>query len=512
MRLSLAAATPEKHQPVRLQSEDPFALCLDNARRCFLVLKFVFLPLLCLFGIFAASLYTMWFLGYIKQFSCLFFLHTCATALISGAPVVLIPFIVRLRLPVSVRLAAANTLFVAVCLLVPFLNAHFIWHRHYRELSGFVLVPEFFFGTPSLATAAAGQSRDTLSICDDTYFFVLFVLDHSLLSVSRFILPTMIELPTRYFSFTVVVHTVVLWASAFHISNVYISACGDHPKSAANAEIAKLYLPLGHMIHLATFLVYLFTSLFVSSRNREQNKKLVRSLLAEAVSTTRVHLEAIFLSNRECKPKQTGTFWSRTEFLTLKQEKPPLLLPAGVGVAYKVSSGLKDFGLYVWALSVIIYFIFFELMRVVVAVHLPPLTTITLFCIKCLSCAGRPPHPPHRVHQLLEVRRAARMFQRATFRVGQGGSGRYRPPAPARHAVLHRHHHYVRRVYSARDDWVCLEQGLSFFALLHPQPYSSSYHLKGHQSLRILNVHRCRVRALAQVRSVPPPTLFSESF
>ena len=317
--------------------------------------------------------------------------------MISGVPDVLIPFIVRLRiLPVSVRLAAANILFVAVCLLAPLLNAHFIWHRHYRELSSFVAVHKFFSGAPSLgplANAAAGQSPGALSICDDTYFFVLFVLDHSLLSVSRFILPTMIELPTRYFSFTVVVHTVVLWASAFHISNVYISACSDHPKAGPNAEIAKLYLPLGHMIHLATFLVYLFTLLFVSSRNREHNKKLVRSLLAEAVSTTKIHLEAIFLSNRQCKPKQTGTFWSRTEFLTLKQEKPPLLLPAGVGVAYKVSSGLKDFGLYVWALSVVIYFIVFELMRVIIAVdpHIRRIVhTSSWKCVVLFVCVCAP--------------------------------------------------------------------------------------------------------------------------
>lgn len=371
-----------------------FASCLDNARRCFLVLKFVFMPLCCLFGIFAAALHIMWFLGYIEQFSSFFFLHICATALISGAPVVLIPFIVRLRLiPVSARLAFANTLFVAVCLLVPILNAHFIWHRRYRELNGFLLVHEFSFKAPPSASAATQQSRDTLSICDDNYFFVLFVLDHALVCVSRFVFPSMIELPPSYFSFTVIVHTVVLWGSAFRIGNVYIDTCSNHPKSMANAEIAKLYFPLGHMIHLACFNIYLFTSLFLSSRNREQHKKLARSLLVEAISTTRIHLEAIFASNRVPKQRQTGTFWSRTEFLALKQETPPLVLAAGVGIAYKVSLGLKDFALYVFALSLPIYFGFFEFMRVIITVdpHVSRIVYLSSWkCVVLLVCLSAP--------------------------------------------------------------------------------------------------------------------------
>jgi hypothetical protein len=371
-RPSLAAATlsPEQVQHPRLQSEHAiFASCLDNARRCFLVLKFVFLPLSCVFGGLAVLLHILCYLGYIQQYSILFFLHICATALITAAPVVLIPAIVRLRfIPVSVRLTLANTLFVAVCLITPFLNAHLIWHRRYRELNGFLWVYEFLVTAPSSASAASHQSFDSLSICDDNYFFVLFVLDHALVSVSRFVLPTMIELPPAYFSFTEIVRSVVLWSSAFRIGNIYINTCGNHPSSAANAEIAKLYLPLGHMIHLACFLVHLFTALFVSSRNREHNKKLVRSLLTEAFSTSKIHLNALFFSNRDPKPRQSGTFWSRTEFLTSKQEQPPLVLPAGVGIVYKVSLGLKDFSLYVWALSLPIYFTVFELMRAFITV------------------------------------------------------------------------------------------------------------------------------------------------
>ena len=223
-RPSLAAATapPEQVQHPRLQSEHAiFASCLDNARRCFLVLQFVFLPLTCLFGFFVVLLLTMRYLGYIQQFSILFFLHICATALTTGAPVVLIPAIVRLRLiPVSLRLALSNTLFVAVCLITPLLNAHLVWHQRYRELNGFLWVHEFFFKAPSFAH----PSIDSLSICDDNYFFALFVLDHAVVSVSRFVLPTMIELPPAYLFFTEIVRSVVLWGSAFRIGNVYISS------------------------------------------------------------------------------------------------------------------------------------------------------------------------------------------------------------------------------------------------------------------------------------------------
>ena len=57
------------------------------------------------------------------------------------------------------------------------------------------------------------------------------------------------------------------------------------------------------------------------------------------------------------------------EFFTSRQEERPLLLPANVGVAFKVSEGLKDWALYVWALALPIYFTAFEFMRVFSDVH-----------------------------------------------------------------------------------------------------------------------------------------------
>lgn len=149
------------------------------------------------------------------------------------------------------------------------------------------------------------------------------------------------------------------------------------------------------MIHLACFLIHSFTVLFVSSRYREHNKKLVRSLLVEAVSTSKIHLNALFFSNMHAKLKETSTstFWSRTEFLTLKEEKPLLVLPAGVGIVYKVSLGLKDFALYVWALSLPIYFTVFELMRALITVdpHVRRIVhTSSWKCAVLLLCCAAP--------------------------------------------------------------------------------------------------------------------------
>jgi hypothetical protein len=331
----------------------------------------VYLPLSCLFGIlaFVDVVRTLWYFGHISNFSSIFLLQHFVSALVIGIPALFIPAIARpSRIPASVRLTFAHILFSSVCLLVPVLNTLFVWHRNYREVNGFLLAHEFFPKSLHSETAAGTPMLDSFSICDDEFFYLYFVFDHALNMASRFILPMMIELPPVYFSITVIAHTFLLWVSAFRISNVYIATCSNHPASAAGAAIAKLYLPLGHMIHLACFLTYIFTSLFISSRNREQNKKWTTSLLREAYSTTRVHLMFLlkYLLRWDDSPalRPTGTFWSRTEFLYSKKEEPPLLLPAGVGIAFKVSQGLKEFGLYVWALSLPVYFTVFEILRV----------------------------------------------------------------------------------------------------------------------------------------------------
>ena len=365
---SLVRSTPE--HPIPSNSDEVlFASCLDNARRCFLVLKYVFMPLALLYGVVMVALNALWYFGHIENFSNVFFLHNCVIAVIIGAPVVLIPAIVRLRrIPASVRLTVAHTLFALVCLLVPVLTAHSVWRRQYQEVNGFLLVHEFFPAAPPRVRAAVVSKHEPLSICDDEFFFVLFVFDHALMSVSPFFLPMMIELPPKYFAVSFSAHTLLFWASAFRISNVYIDTCGNHPMSVASVEIAKQWLPLGHMMHLVICVSYMFTRLFVSSRNREQNKKWVRLVLEEAVSSTRIHLEAAFRVNNTPKPRRAGTFWSRTEFMFLQQEEPPLVLPANVGIAFKVSAGLKDWGSYVIALGLPIYFSVFELMQLFISV------------------------------------------------------------------------------------------------------------------------------------------------
>jgi hypothetical protein len=329
-----------------------------------LVLKYVFLPLSFAFGALFVLLHSLRLLGLVEPFSNMFLLHFFVSAATTGAPIVLIPAIVRFRrISASARLTLAHLLFAAVCILAPVLGAYATWRRQYREVNGFLWLHELLPAAPSRARGSVASLHEPISICDDDFFFVAFVFDHALMMVARFILPMMFELPPRYFTGIVFAHAGLLWTSAFRLSNIYIHTCSNHPISGANAEVAKLYLPLGHMIHLACFQTHLLTALFVSSRNREQNKKLLNSLLASALSTTRIHLEAIFRVDNSPKPQQTGTFWSRTEFLYLQRKQPPLLLPAGVGIAFKVSLGLKDWGLYVWALSLPSYFTVFELLR-----------------------------------------------------------------------------------------------------------------------------------------------------
>jgi hypothetical protein len=351
------------------------------------MLKFVFLPLSLVFGILVTldMFYTKWYFGYFNAFSASFFLHFCVIAVVACSPIVLIPVIFwPRRIPASVRLALANVLFVSICLLVPVLSTHCIWRRRYREVNGFLWVHELFFKAPPWETTASVAAFEPLSICDDEFFFVLFVFDHALMMVSRYILPMMVDLPPKYFVVVFSVDTLLLWFSAFRISTIFIDTCSNHPESRASAAIAKLYLPLGCMMHLALFLLYIFTSLFFSSQKREQNKKWLNSFLRESLSTTRIHLEALLRINNSPKPRLAGTFWSRTEFLYSVPDETPLLLPASVGLAFKVSHGLKDFALYVWALSLPIYFSTFEILRFFIAVDPHIRGIVHLSAWKCL--------------------------------------------------------------------------------------------------------------------------------
>ncbi len=362
-----------------------FSECLDNTRRCFLILKYVFVPLLLLLGSLFVALHILVYFAYIQKFSFVFFFVYCIIAALIGAPVVLIPANARApRIPVRFRLAVSNCMFVLLCLIVPVFMTHCIWRRQYRELNGFLLVHELLPAAPPRVRPAAVSMHEPLSICDDEFFFILFVTDYAYMSVTPFFLPMIIELPPKYFAFYFSVYASLFWSSACRVSNVYADSCANHPVSGVGAEFVKKFLPLGHMMHLVICVSYMFTRLFVFSRNREYNKKWVASALSIAVVTTKIHLEAIFCAKSPPAPRLTPVFWSRTDLLTVPQTQSPLLLPADVGIAIRVSSGLKDWGLYVWALSLPIYFSVFEIMRLFIDVDPGVRTVMYSYLSKCL--------------------------------------------------------------------------------------------------------------------------------
>jgi hypothetical protein len=214
-----------------------------------------------------------------------------------------------------------------------------------------------------MPTARPVNPHRALSICDDKHFFILSVFDHAVLAASPFFLPMMIELPTAFFVATFSFNALLFWASSIRVGNVYIHSCPDH------SEFVKQCLPLGHMMNMVTCVSYIFTRLFVFSRNREHNKRWVQWAVAESITATTIQLRAIFRLSNTPQPRPPAAFWSRMEFFTSRQEERPLLLPANVGVAFKVSEGLKDWALYVWALALPIYFTAFEFMRVFSDVH-----------------------------------------------------------------------------------------------------------------------------------------------
>ena len=153
-----------------------FATSLDNARRCFLILKYVFLPLLLLFGAVLLILQALFYFGYIQIFSSVFFFVTVAMASVIAVPVFLTPPIIFLRrVPSCFRLALVNCMFVAVCLIVPVLASYGIWRRQYQEVNGFLLVHQFLPAAPPRVRQAAVSAHEALSISTTSYFlFCLF--------------------------------------------------------------------------------------------------------------------------------------------------------------------------------------------------------------------------------------------------------------------------------------------------------------------------------------------------
>ena len=373
-------------RPVSHQSDEVvFSTCLDNTRRCFLLLKYVYAPLLLVCGSLNIILHILAYFGYIQKLSFIFVFVYCIIASVTAAPVVLIPAIFRAsRIPVRVRLAASNCIFTSLCLIVPVFTAHCIWRRQYRELNGFLLVHEFFPAAPARMRPAVVSKHEPLSICDDEFFFVLFVLDYAYTSVAPFFMPMIIELPPKYFAFYFSVYALLFWISACRVANVYVDSCANHPESGAWAELVKKFLPLCHMLHVVIYVKYMFSRLFLSSRNREHNKNWVASALNNAFLTSIIHLEAVLNRAKPSHAPPSRSFWSRTDLLIMSETPSPMLLPAHVGISIRVTSGLKDLGLYVWALGLPVFYSVFEIMRHVINVDSSVCTIMYTFLWKFL--------------------------------------------------------------------------------------------------------------------------------
>jgi hypothetical protein len=202
------------------------APCLDNARKCFLVLKCVHLPLALVYGGVTLALHYLWHFGYVETFSSAGFLALLLHVIIVGIPTTVVPVITRLRrLPVPVRMATNNILFAAMCMLVPVISAHRVWRRQYHELNGLLLIHEFLPSAPPRARPAHVQPHEPLSICDDAMFFTLAMTDHASILMSNFMLWNFIELPPKYFAFSFSAHILHFWFSAHRVTAVYGEAC-----------------------------------------------------------------------------------------------------------------------------------------------------------------------------------------------------------------------------------------------------------------------------------------------
>ena len=313
-----------------------FAACLDNARKCFLVLKCMYLPL----GL-AVALNILWLFGYISSFSNTFFVSVCMNAVLMSVPSFLVPVIIRLRrIPPSVRLAISNSIFAAACLLVPITHAHKVWRRQYHELSGFLAFHDLLPSPPLRVRPSVVSPHEPLSICEDDIFFLLYMFDHAHMAASSYKLWTFIELPTNYFAVSFSLHIVHFWASAYRAAHVYVTVCSRDSKQVSGPVL----LPLLHMVHMASLVIFILTKVFILSRNREANKKWIQSVLMDAFSITKVHVQSLCRHNSNVPQPRSGAFWSRTELLHLPQDESPLLLPSSLGIALRVCARLKDVG------------------------------------------------------------------------------------------------------------------------------------------------------------------------
>lgn len=383
-----ALASRPLHDRAQLLTPSPdhvlFSACLDNARKCYLVLKYIYMPLAVAYGGIALVLNALWLMGRIPNFSNAFLFALCAHTLIIAVPTFLVPRIMYFRsLSPRARLAVANILFAAVCLLLPAVTAHKLWRRQYKELNGFLLVHELLPLAPSRTWPAVVLPHEPLSICEDDLFFFLFACDHTSMAASNFMLWIVIELPRKYFAISFSLHTAHFWASAYRVTYVYANSCNSHTRW--NSIVAGAWSnmqSLVHIVHVICCIQYMLTRWFMLSPYREENKKWIKSLLEEAVLVTKIHVQALLQVSSAPQPQRTGLFWSRTEFLRAKTEEAPLLLPSTFGTALKICSRLKDVAVYVAAVGLPIIFVFFEALRLVVRVDQNVCVAVYIFLFK----------------------------------------------------------------------------------------------------------------------------------
>jgi hypothetical protein len=367
-------------------SDVAFASSLDNARKCFLVLKCVYLPLCLLMCLFSAQLNAMWFLGRISLFSnthaIYWYIHGAAQAIVIAVPTFLVPRIIRFRvLSNRARSFVVNSLFVAMCLLWPVINANKVWRRQYTELNGFLLVHELMPSAPPRVRPAAVAPHQPLSICDDEPFLFLWAIDHVSMMWSNFMMWNFIELPHKYFFACFSLHIVHFWASAYRGLNVYASACGSD--SDLGDVVRHHWVPVLHMVQLLSSVSFLMTRSFFMSHSCEENKRWLMAVVKEAVANTNLHFRILFRLHSSQTQLPTGTFWSRTELIFSSPKESPLLLPANVGAAFKTCLRLRDFGVFVIGFSLPIYFAFFELMRQIIIVEPRVRKAVYVFFLKC---------------------------------------------------------------------------------------------------------------------------------
>jgi hypothetical protein len=346
-----------------------FAAFLDNARRLFLLLKFAYLPMAVFLIACMIALNALWLVGYKVLFSNVFFWSTCANVLAIGIASVLISAVAKLhRIPPSIRMAAANICITLFCLFMPILNTFKVWRRNYQEVNGLLLIYELFPTAPPRAMASVVSPNSPLSICDDDLFLILVLCDCAIMMVSPYFLWTMIELPVKYFAIGFTLQCLHFCVSVYRFSNIFVDTCSNHPLSGSIARSAKQCQPIMFLIIFTGFLNFFLMKFFIFSRNSEVNKIWIRSKLSEAAEVTKIHFQSLYHRSSTCIPPR-AKFWSRMELCFSQRKEPPIVLPAYVGMTLKMTSRIKDCGIYVLALGVCTSFIFFEVMRVFIPVE-----------------------------------------------------------------------------------------------------------------------------------------------